>query len=129
MTTGEEPRVAFRAELEALGLTAPSLRAVLETPRHGGGAAAARQGAAAAVLCACQKGIREPVSPPPSDEDQLKTLRFLLRSHLSVTEIDALQATVREGRLNAGTLIREASVVRAALGMQPFIVDLRSQLA
>lgn len=71
----------------------------------------------------------EPPVVPESAQDLLKTLRFLLRAHLSVTEIDALQAAVQSGRLDAGELIREASVARAELGMQDFISSLQQRLS
>ena len=71
---------------------------------------------------------QELVLLPPTEEDQLKTLRFLLKTHLSVTEVDALQAATRDGRVDAGTLIREVSAARATLGMQMFIAELRKQL-
>ncbi|ULH17481.1 replication initiator protein A (plasmid) [Deinococcus sp. KNUC1210] len=172
LTTEEEPHVAFRTELEALGLKAPSLRTVLGsldtaevqrrlakarqvlasygTPPRNPAAVAAdvlknpeKYEAQAALLplshAPVRKGagssavretaVKEPPVLLPTGEDQMKTLRFLLKAHLSVTEIDALQAATRDGRLDAGTLIREASAARAALGMQAFIDDLRRQLA
>ncbi|GGR30984.1 hypothetical protein GCM10008957_47160 [Deinococcus ruber] len=70
----------------------------------------------------------ELVSLLPSDEDQLKLLHFLLKSHRSATEIDALQAPVRTGdRLKAGTLIREASVARAASGRASWLISAISE--
>lgn len=170
-TTEEEPHLAFRAELEALGLKPPSLRntlgglqaseverrlikarSVLDsygTPPRNPAAVAAdvlknpeKYDAQAPLLPAhtpvnatsAIKALKptlpkaEMLAPPETPESQLKTLRFLLKAHLSVTEVDALQMATREGRLDAGELIREASAARATLGMQDFVADLQRRL-
>ncbi len=172
LTIEEEPHLAFRAELEALGLKAPSLKNILGgldtaevqrrlskarlvlssygvPPRNPAAVAADvlknpdKYEAQAALLPMSHAPARkaagvtrtsrsaaeqELVLLPATEEDQLKTLRFLLKTHLSVTEVDALQAATRDRRVDAGTLIREASAARATLGMQMFIAELRKQL-
>jgi len=167
--TEEEPHLAFKTELEALGLRAPSLRNILGgvdadevrqritkarqvldgygTPPRNSAAVAAdvlknpgKYEAQAQLLPMSHASAKRPgkaVQPRAmpevakvleSVEDHLKTLRFLLKSHLSVSEVDALQAAVQDGRIEPAKLIREASSARAALGMQAFVLNLKERL-
>lgn len=84
--------------------------------------------AAAAKVTKTPRQPAQLMALPVSAEDLLKTLRFLLKAHLEVTEMDILQVAIKEGRLDAAALIKEVSVAKAAGGMQLSVASLKAQL-